>query len=128
MLRKLLLMRILIADDDLMLAKTLGNMVEKCGHEVSGFAFDGAGVIRDYEDQRPDVVLMDYSMSQIDGANASRKILSQFPTAKIIMLSGYLTTEALLHLECGAFMKEPKPIEMERLREILIQVNPDETD
>ena len=117
-------MKILIADDDLLLAKTLGDMVEKCGHEVSGFAFDGVGVIRAYDQQRPDGVLMDFSMLQLDGSNASRRILSQYPDAKIVILSGYLSKEDLGQLDCGAVMMEPKPIDLERLREILEKIKP----
>jgi len=117
-------MRILIADDDLMLATTLANMVEKCGHEVSGFARTGLGAIRAYGEQRPDVVLMDFSMAKINGANASRMILSTYPTAKIVMLSGFLSKEDLSLVECGAVMMEPKPLEIERLKEILEHLNP----
>jgi DNA-binding NarL/FixJ family response regulator len=112
-------MRILIADDDLMLAATLADMVEKCGHEVSGFARTGVGAIRAYGEQRPEVVLMDFSMTGINGANASRMILSQHPRAKIVILSGFLSKEDLSLVECGAVIMEPKPIDTGRLREIL---------
>lgn len=117
-------MRILIADDDIMLVKTLGDMVERIGHEVCGFAFDGMEVIRAYDEKRPDVVLIDYSMTPIDGASASRRILSNHPDAKIVIMSGYLSKEDLGLLDCGAVMMEPKPIDMDRLREILEQLNP----
>ena len=116
-------MRILIADDDLMLSTTLADMIEKCGHEVSGFARTGVGAVRAYGEQRPDVVFMDYSMSKINGANASRMILSQYPKAKIIILSGFLTKEHLSVLECGAVMMEPKPLSLERLKEILDNID-----
>ena len=102
-----------------MLATTLGDMIERCGHEVSGFARTGVGAIRAYGEQRPDVVLMDFSMSKINGANASRLILSQYPAAKIVMLSGFLSKEDLSLVKCGAVIMEPKPLEMERLKEIL---------
>jgi len=116
-------MRVLIADDDVMLVKTLGNMVESCGHEVCGCAFYGMGVIRAYHELRPDVVLIDYSMSPIDGAAASRIILGQYPDAKIVMMSGFLSKEDLGHLDCGAVIVEPKPIDIDRLREILEQIS-----
>jgi CheY-like chemotaxis protein len=119
-------MRILIADDDLLLATTLANMVEKCGHAVSGFARTGVGAIRAYGEQRPDVVLMDFSMSKINGANASRMILSQYPAAKIVMLSGFLSKEDLSLVECGAVIMESKPLDFERLREILDHLDPAE--
>ena len=114
-------MHILIADDDLMLASTLADMVERCGHHVSGFARTGVKAIQAYREQRPDVVLMDFSMSRINGANASRLILSKYPDAKIVMLSGILSREDLSVMKCGAAIMEPKPIELERLREILDQ-------
>jgi two-component system chemotaxis response regulator CheY len=116
-------MRVLIADDDIMLVKTLSDMIERCGHEVCGVAFDGMRVISAYDEKRPDVVLIDFSMSPIDGADASRRILSQYPDAKIVIMSGFLSKEDLSLLDCGAVMMEPKPIEMERLKAILDDIN-----
>ena len=116
-------MKILIADDDLMLSTTLGDMVERCGHEVCGFARTGVGAMRAYREKRPDLVLMDFSMSKINGANASRMILSHYPEAKIVMLSGFLSKEDLSVLECGAVLMEPKPLDLERLQEILKQID-----
>ena len=105
-----------------MLATTLANMVESCGHEVSGYARTGLAAIHAYGEQQPDAVLMDFSMSKINGANATRMIISKYPEAKIVMLSGILSREDMTLIECGAVIMEPKPIDLNRLKEILTQL------
>ena len=79
-------------------------------------------MVQDYAEQQPDLVLMDYSMSLINGAEATRVILKQYPAAKIVILSGFLSSEELSQLDCGAVIVEHKPLHFERLKEILNQI------
>lgn len=112
-------MRVLIADDDRMVASALAEMVLSYGYEVAGIARSGLDAIRFYRQCAPDVVLMDFAMSKLNGATASRVILSQYPDAKIVMLSGYLSQKDLSGMECGAVAGFPKPLRMERLKAVL---------
>ena len=116
-------MRVLIASDDSKFVKTLVDMVKSCGHKVCGFAFNGMGAIRAYHEKRPDVVLIDYSMSPMDGATVSSKIVSTYPYAKIVLMSDFLDAQEQRLLNCGALMVEQKPIDNYHLREILEQIN-----
>ena len=50
---------------------------------------DGAEAVTAYTKFRPDWVLMDIRMKQVDGFQATREILSEFPEAKIIMITQY---------------------------------------
>ena len=112
-------MRILIADDNRLVASSLATMVRSFGHEVAGIASSGLEAIRSYNRVAPDLVLMDFSMSKLNGATASRMILSTDPKAKIVMLSGYLSKEDLGTMECGAVAGLPKPLRIDRLKKLL---------
>ena len=118
-------MRVLIADDNLLVSSTLADMIMRYGHEVIGIVRTGLDAVRFYSQHIPDMVFMDFSMTKLNGANASRMILSQYPSAKIVMLSGFLTPEDLDQVQCGAFLREPKPLEMDRLKEILDSCDPE---
>jgi len=112
-------MRVLIADDNKSVASTIAALVSSFGHEVAGIAGSGLEAIRSYNRCVPDVVLMDFAMAKFNGATASRMILSHYPGAKIVILSGYLTQEDLSSMECGAIAGLPKPLQVERLRRLL---------
>lgn len=79
---------ILIVDDNALLRMGL---VEALSGEddllLVGEASDGTEALEMYRKLRPDVVIMDYRMPLEDGVTATRKIVSEFPEAKIILLS-----------------------------------------
>ena len=50
---------------------------------------DGAEALEAYTKHRPDVVLMDMRMPQMDGLRASRLILQTYPSARIVIVSDY---------------------------------------
>jgi CheY-like chemotaxis protein len=106
-------MRILIADDQKSVGMTLAALVERCGHEVVQVVGSGLDAIHAYSRFRPDVVLMDYSMPRLNGATACRMILSKEPAAKIILVSGVVTTETMA--DSGALAILPKPVALEQL-------------
>lgn len=59
-------MRILVVEDDPVLALTAAATLEEAGHEVSGPAHDGPQALRFAAAQRPDVVLMDINLAGAD--------------------------------------------------------------
>jgi DNA-binding NarL/FixJ family response regulator len=80
--------RILLADDHTLLIDGLRPLLERQRNlEVVAVARDGveaAGLARKH---RPDIILLDISMPRLNGLDAARKILAEFPAIKIIMLS-----------------------------------------
>jgi DNA-binding NarL/FixJ family response regulator len=50
---------------------------------------DGAQAIEAYERKRPDWVLMDIMMEPMDGLTATRRIIAEYPEAKIIVVTNY---------------------------------------
>ena len=71
--------------------------------QVVGEADNGEAAIEQYRALRPDIVLMDLVMPVMDGLDAARAILDEFPEAKIIMLTTYDGDEDIYRaLDVGA--------------------------
>ncbi|MBI4871362.1 MAG: response regulator [Candidatus Riflebacteria bacterium] len=79
--------RILIVDDAAIIRRILRAMFQKNGFAVAGEAQDGQEGLLLYRELRPDLVTMDITMPNKDGIVATREILTEFPDAKIIMVS-----------------------------------------
>jgi DNA-binding NarL/FixJ family response regulator len=80
--------RILLADDHGIMREGLRSLLEKEPDiKVVGEAEDGRKAIGLVSELLPDVVIMDISMPGLNGADATRRIVSQFPTVKVIALS-----------------------------------------
>jgi len=96
--------RILIADDHWAVRMGLVSVLQFDRRiTVVGAAEDGRQAIALFREHRPDVVLMDLRMPEVDGIEATRQIRAQFPEARIIMLTTYDADEdARRSLEAGA--------------------------
>ncbi len=80
--------KILIADDHKIVREGLCAMFEKkADMEVVGEAQDGVTAIRIARVLRPDVVILDVNMPNMDGIDAARLLLKELPETKIIALS-----------------------------------------
>lgn len=83
-------MRILIADDHSIVREGLKSLINKqSAMEVVGEAEDGQMAIQLTKELSPDVVIMDISMPNMNGIEATREILRDKPDTKIIILSMY---------------------------------------
>ena len=69
------------------------------------------------ERHKPDVVLMDYWMSKLNGATACRNILAKHPNAHVILISGW--SPGSEPIDSGAFAVLQKPVNLARLEEAL---------
>jgi two-component system chemotaxis response regulator CheY len=110
-------MRVLIADDQRGVGTTLAALVARCDHEVVEVVSSGFEAIQAYHRHRPDMVLMDYYMPRLNGATACRNILSRYPAANVILVSGVAGAEELSH--SGAIAVLSKPIDLARLKILL---------
>jgi DNA-binding NarL/FixJ family response regulator len=88
----------LVDDNQLMRQQTLRLLQQQDAWQVSGEAINGMEAVSKYADLMPDVTIMDFEMPQMNGLEAAKSILQQFPNANIIMLSihlpGQLAAEA----------------------------------
>ena len=79
--------RLLLADDHRMLRDSLRRSLEEHGFDVVGEAADGAEAVRLAQALTPDVVLMDVSMPNLDGVEATRQISRVVPASQVVMLT-----------------------------------------
>jgi two-component system chemotaxis response regulator CheY len=80
--------RILVVDDEAELLKPVEELLQEIGYDTA-FASSGREALSRYESWRPDVVLLDRSMPEMDGITCARKIISRDPGARIVLFSGY---------------------------------------
>jgi CheY-like chemotaxis protein len=113
-------MRVLIADDEREVGRSLADLVRFCNHQIVGVVASGLEAIHAYNRYHPDLVLMDYRMPKLNGATACRNILSKDPAARVILISGWSPSdEASLS---GAIAMLPKPVSLEQLQAALQSV------
>ncbi|MGH9727065.1 MAG: response regulator [Candidatus Acidiferrales bacterium] len=120
--------RYLIVDDSVFARKSLAKMIDTFGGDVAGEAGDGCTAITEYTRTKPDIVLMDITMPQMEGIEAVERIVRQHPDARIVMVSsvGY-QDNILAALQKGARHFVQKPVKPEVLYEIIRYVlNDDE--
>jgi DNA-binding NarL/FixJ family response regulator len=80
-------MRIMLADDNAPVRRTLKALLEREGFLVVGEASDGEQAVILAHKQRPDVILMDLSMPHLNGIEAARKIHKILPKTRTIILT-----------------------------------------
>jgi len=96
--------RILIADDHGVVAEGLKHLIEaQQDMQVVATVGDGREAIRVAKETEPDVVLMDLSMPELNGADATRAVLEHDPKCRVIVLSMYAEREYVRRaLKAGA--------------------------
>ncbi|MGH9864187.1 MAG: response regulator [Candidatus Acidiferrales bacterium] len=112
--------RYLVVDDSVFARKSLAKMIDTFGGEVAGEAGDGCTAITEYARTKPDIVLMDITMPQMEGIEAVERIVRQHPEARIVMVSsvGY-QDNILAALQKGARHFVQKPVKPDVLYEII---------
>jgi DNA-binding NarL/FixJ family response regulator len=96
--------RIVVADDHpIVRAGIVGLLESEPGIEVVGEAADGAQAVAVAEAERPDLVLMDLRMPELDGAAATARIVASSPATRVLVLTTYETDDHILAaIEAGA--------------------------
>jgi two-component system chemotaxis response regulator CheY len=113
---------ILLVDDSIAISRLLKKIVEDSGEfEIVGQGKDGVEGIKLYASLKPDIVVMDLVMPEMDGIQAIRSIISLDPKARIVVISsaGGVGDKALEALRFGAKSVISKPFEPEKVIETL---------
>lgn len=80
--------RVVVADDHLLFRQGLISLLSRQEDlEVIGEAEDGRGAVKICQSLHPDLVIMDVGMKNLNGIEATRQILAQLPTTKVIAVS-----------------------------------------
>ncbi len=97
-------MNIIIVDDDCLVSGALKTILEVNGDiRVTAIGADGREAIELYRKFRPDVLLMDIRMKEMNGLDAAGEILREFPDAKILLLTTFSDDEYIIKaLRLGA--------------------------
>jgi DNA-binding NarL/FixJ family response regulator len=100
-------MRVVIAEDQVLLREGLGRLFEDAGHEVVGSLGDANGLPPAIAEQDPDLVVLDIRMPPTftdEGARAAREIKQAHPELGVLVLSQHIeTTHAVELVTLGGF-------------------------
>ena len=110
-------LRVLLADDHTLVRAGLRSLLQQMENvEVVAEAEDGRQVLAAVAEHRPDVVLMDISMSGMNGLEATLQLKRDRPEVRVIILSMHATEEYVLQaLRAGAsgyLLKDSAPLEL----------------
>jgi DNA-binding NarL/FixJ family response regulator len=107
---------LIVDDDDLMRAGLRGVLSDDEGIEVVGEAGDGRDAVYRTRLLKPDVVLMDIRMPDLDGIAATREVLAAFPEVKVVILTTFEEDDYIFGaLNAGAsgfLLKRSRPEEL----------------
>ncbi len=81
-------LRLVIADDEPIIRLDLKKMLETCGYDVVGEAGDGARAVELARTLKPDVVMLDVKMPEMDGIDAAR-LITEEKIAPVLLLTAY---------------------------------------
>ena len=108
-------LKVLVADDSMIMRRKIKIMLEELGHTVIYEAKNGDDAILGYAQKMPDLVTMDITMPEVDGVEATYNIVKSFPRAKIIMITSHGQENLVISaIKAGAKGYLLKPIAEEK--------------
>ena len=115
--------KILIVDDAAFMRMMIKDVITKNGFEVAGEAVNGMDAVDKYNELKPDLVLMDITMPEMDGIQALKKIKEGDSNAKVIMCSAMGQQAMVIEaIQSGAKDFIVKPSQPERILEAVQKV------
>ncbi|MFO7447671.1 MAG: response regulator transcription factor [Ignavibacteriaceae bacterium] len=110
-------MRILIIEDNTRMRKIICRFISEPGDVIMECS-DGDEALAAYTIFRPDWVLMDYEMARVDGVTATKEIMENDPSAKVLIVSQYNDIEiqeAAVNAGAIKFISKENLIELKRI-------------
>lgn len=91
------MIKVMLADDQKILSEGIKSVLETCPDiAVCGIAYDGVQAVDMARALRPDVILMDVRMPEMNGVAATKRIKESFPDIKIIILTTFDDSDYIL--------------------------------
>ena len=114
---------ILVCDDAAFMRMMIKDILTKNGYNIAGEAENGLRAVEKYNETKPDLVLMDITMPEMDGIQALKKIKEMDPSANIIMCSAMGQQAMVIEaIQSGAKDFIVKPFQAERVLEAVKKV------
>ncbi|WP_212746676.1 response regulator transcription factor [Ruoffia tabacinasalis] len=98
---------VMIIDDDPIVVESLSLIIENGGYEVIITGYSAEEAIANYSIYKPDITLLDIRMQDKSGIDAASTILSEFPQAKILLVTTFEDSDfiqAALQLGCTGYI------------------------
>ena len=114
---------ILICDDAAFMRMMIKDILTKNGYNIAGEAENGQKAVEKYAELKPDLVLMDITMPEMDGIEALKAIKANDPNAQVIMCSAMGQQAMVIEaIQSGAKDFIVKPFQAERVLEAVKKV------
>ena len=114
---------ILIVDDAAFMRMMIKDILTKNGYNVAGEAENGAKALEKYNELKPDLVLMDITMPEVDGIQSLKNIKAADPSAQVIMCSAMGQQAMVIEaIQSGAKDFIVKPFQADRVLEAVKKV------
>ena len=114
---------ILICDDAAFMRMMIKDILSKNGYNVVGEAENGAIAVEKYAELKPDLVLMDITMPEMDGIQALKKIRESDANSSVIMCSAMGQQAMVIEsIQAGAKDFIVKPFQADRVLEAVKKV------
>ena len=115
--------RILLVDDAAFMRMMLKDILTKNGYDVVGEAENGAKAIEKYKELKPDLVIMDITMPEMDGIQAAKGIKAVDGGSTIIMCSAMGQQAMVIEsIQAGARDFIVKPFQPDRVIEAVKKI------
>ena len=114
---------VLICDDAAFMRVMIKDILTKNGYDVAGEAENGLKAVEKYNETKPDLVMMDITMPEMDGIQALKKIKEGDASANIIMCSAMGQQAMVMEsIQSGAKDFIVKPFQADRVLEAVKKV------
>ena len=115
--------RVMVCDDAAFMRMVIKDILVKNGYEIAAEAENGLKAVERYPEAKPDLVLMDITMPEIDGIEAVRRIKALDPNANVIMCSAMGQQAMVIEaIQAGAKDFIVKPFKADRVLEAVRKV------
>jgi DNA-binding NarL/FixJ family response regulator len=93
-------MRILILEDNVLMQQSLADLLVSEGHEIVAAQDNARNIIKLYEHGRPDILIMDIDMPDVNGLEGLKTLKAKYPEARVLMFTVFEDNDKVLNAIC----------------------------